>query len=66
MKKQSSGSTTKNQKGTGADKTANQSKTSKGIQSNGGSSAGATSKVKSKVGHGMANEGTNVSYEEEG
>jgi hypothetical protein len=65
MKKQSSGSTTKDQKGTGANQAATQSKTGKGIQSNSSSTIGATSKVKSKVGHGLANEGTNVNYEEE-
>ncbi|MDB5277080.1 MAG: hypothetical protein JWR61_2035 [Ferruginibacter sp.] len=65
MKKQSSGSTTKDQKGTGANKAASQSKQAKGMQGSSSSTAGATSKVKSKVGHGLANEGTNVSYDEE-
>lgn len=63
MKKQSSGSTTKDQKNLGAIKSATQNKKGKSSQSNDDSTDAATSNVKSKVGHGMANEGTNRTYE---
>ena len=47
-----------------ASKSSNGSKSKKTSVAKIDTSEGATSKVKSKVGHGMANEGTNGTYEE--
>lgn len=65
MKKQASGSMTKDTKTTGSNKSASQNKTAKSSQTTARSNESATAKVKAKAGHGLANEGTNVDYQEE-
>jgi hypothetical protein len=64
MKKHESGSATKDQKNMGANQNTAPDKKAKTTQSTGHSTGAATSNVKSKVGHGMASEGTNVDYKE--
>jgi hypothetical protein len=58
MKKQATGTATKDQKIMGVNESDTQNKKGKTSESNGHSTEAAASKVKSKAGNGMANKGT--------
>ena len=58
MKKQASGTATKDQKSMGANESDTQNKKRKTSESNGHSMEASASKVKSIAGNGMANKGT--------